>query len=79
MRCEGIFMLLNQFINIVLLLVNIEFGNIYCMILEIWNPISGMIFYFKRVRETVVLGSNIIYIVVTATIFLCYHHQKLFS
>ena len=78
LACEGIFLVINQIINIILTLINIGFGNIYCIIIEILNAFSGIIFYFKRYRETTLLVSNIVYLVVTCIIFSCYNHDKIF-
>ena len=75
----GVFIIINGFINIALTLINLGFGNIYCIILEILNATLGVIIYFKGARETSILISNIIFIVVTCIILLAYHHEKIFS
>lgn len=77
LRFEGCFMILNQILNILLILLNISFGNIYLLIFAIINSISGLIFYFKYEIETTILISNIVYIILTLLIFICYYYDKI--
>ena len=72
---QGIFLVLNQILNIILTLLNLGYGNLFCLILELLNSISGIILYLSGVRETTLLISSISFIAITSLIFLYYHHE----
>ncbi len=77
LRYEGCFIILNQILNILLILLNISFGNIYLLIFAIINSISGLILYFRYEIETTILICNIVYIVLTLIIFIFYYYDKI--
>ena len=64
--------ILTQICNIIFFFVNIGFGNNYIIIITILISLTGLIVSIKY-KEMTFLIFNIIYIIVTIIIFICYN------
>ncbi len=72
---EGLFIVINQILNIILFFINIGFGNDIIIILTLLNSLCGLIFGIKY-GETFLWIYNIFYIIITMFIYLYYFLNK---